>query len=41
MAIKSFLYLEVYQLPHKFAMKVFEITQRFPQEEKYSFTYRS
>lgn len=38
MAIKSFLDLEVYQLAHTFAMKVFEITQRFPSEEKYSLT---
>ena len=38
MPIKSFLDLEVYQLAHKFAMKVFEITQRFPPEEKYSLT---
>jgi four helix bundle protein len=38
MPIKSFLDLEVYQLAHKFAMKVFEITKRFPSEEKYSLT---
>jgi len=38
MPIKSFLDLEVYQLAHKFAMKVFEITKKFPIEEKYSLT---
>jgi four helix bundle protein len=38
MAIQSFLDLEVYRLAHKFAMKIFEITQRFPPEEKYSLT---
>jgi len=38
MAIKSFLDLEIYQLAHKFAMKVFEITKGFPPEEKYSLT---
>ena len=36
MAINSFLDLEVYQLAHKFAMKVFELTKSFPIEEKYS-----
>ena len=30
--------LEVYQLAHKFAMRIFEITKRFPVEEKYSLT---
>jgi len=34
MSIKSFLDLEVYQLAHKFAMKIFEMTKRFPVEEK-------
>ena len=38
MSIKSFLDLEVYQLAHKFAMRIFEITMRFPVEEKYSLT---
>jgi four helix bundle protein len=38
MPIKSFLDLEVYQLAHKFAMKIFEITKKFPTEEKYSLT---
>ena len=38
MSIKSFLDLEVYQLAHKFAMRIFEITKRFPVEEKYSLT---
>lgn len=38
MSIKSFLDLEVYQLAHKFAMRIFEITKRFPAEEKYSLT---
>jgi four helix bundle protein len=38
MPIKSFLDLEVYQLAHKFAMKIFEITKNFPTEEKYSLT---
>jgi four helix bundle protein len=38
MAIKSFLDLEVYILAHKFAMKIFEITNCFPSEEKYSLT---
>jgi len=38
MPIKSFLDLEVYQLAHKFAMKIFAITKKFPTEEKYSLT---
>ncbi|OQP61521.1 hypothetical protein A3860_31855 [Niastella vici] len=38
MSINTFLDLEVYQLAHKFAMKIFEITHRFPPEEKYSLT---
>jgi four helix bundle protein len=38
MAIKSFLDLQVYQLAHKFAMKIFEITKTFPSEEKFSLT---
>jgi four helix bundle protein len=36
MPIESFLDLEVYQLAHKFAMKIFELTKSFPNEEKYS-----
>ena len=38
MPIKSFLDLEVYQLAHKFAMRIFEITKGFPIEERYSLT---
>ena len=38
MSIKSFLDLEVYQLAHKFAMRIFEITKGSPVEEKYSLT---
>lgn len=38
MPITSLLDLEVYQPAHKFAMKIFEITKRFPLEEKYSLT---
>jgi four helix bundle protein len=38
MPIKSFLDLEVYQLAHKFAMKVFEITRTFPNEERFALT---
>jgi four helix bundle protein len=38
MAIKSFLDLEVYQLAHKFAMTIFEITRNFPFEERFSLT---
>ena|SRR5215471_6824025 len=38
MPVKSFLDLEVYQLAHRWAMKAFDITKNFPQEEKYSLT---
>ena len=38
MAIKSFQDLEVYQLSHSFAMKIFFLTASFPAEEKYSLT---
>lgn len=38
MPIKTFQDLEVYQLAHSFAMKIFYITQTFPKEEKYSLT---
>ncbi|OGW81583.1 MAG: hypothetical protein A3G33_02085 [Omnitrophica bacterium RIFCSPLOWO2_12_FULL_44_17] len=34
--IKTFLDLEVYQLAHNLAMKIFEISKIFPKEEKYS-----
>jgi four helix bundle protein len=38
MPINTFLDLEVYQLAHKFAMDVFEITKSFPNEERFSLT---
>jgi four helix bundle protein len=38
MPIKSSLDLEVYQLAYKFAMKIFELTKKFPPEEKFSLT---
>jgi four helix bundle protein len=38
MPIKSFLDLEVYQLAHKFAMRIFEVTKTFPYEERFSLT---
>ena len=38
MPIKSFQDLEVYQLSHAFAMKIFFLTAHFPTEEKYSLT---
>ena len=38
MPIKSFQELEVYQLSHALAMKIFFITNTFPSEEKYSLT---
>ncbi|MBO9203643.1 MULTISPECIES: four helix bundle protein [Niastella] len=38
MAIKTFLDLEVYQLAHKFAMVIFELTKSFPYEERFSLT---
>jgi four helix bundle protein len=30
--------LDVYKLAHEFAMEIFEITKRFPAEEKYALT---
>lgn len=36
MALKHFRELEVYQRAFKLAMRIFEITKSFPQEEKYS-----
>ncbi|MCK4287743.1 MAG: four helix bundle protein, partial [Bacteroidales bacterium] len=30
---------KVYQLAYQLAMKIFEISKRFPQEEKYSLLY--
>ncbi len=38
MPIKTFQDLEVYQLSHAFAMKIFFMTNSFPIEEKYSLT---
>ncbi len=38
MPIKTFQDLEVYQLSHAFAMKIFFMTSNFPVEEKYSLT---
>ncbi|HEX5152275.1 MAG TPA: four helix bundle protein [Parafilimonas sp.] len=38
MPIKSFQDVEVYQLSHAFAMKIFFITNTFPHEERYSLT---
>ncbi len=38
MPIKTFLDLEVYQIAHKLAMKIFHLTKKFPAEEKYSLT---
>ena len=38
MPINTFWDLEVYQLAHKFAMNVFEITKSFPSEERFSLT---
>ena len=37
-AINSFRDLIVYQKAYKLAMEIFEITQSFPKEEKYSLT---
>lgn len=36
--IISFRDLIVYQKAYKLAMKIFEITQHFPKEERYSLT---
>jgi four helix bundle protein len=38
MKIRSHKELEVYMLSFKIAMKIFEITMRFPKEETYSLT---
>ena len=38
MSIKSVRDLEVYRLAFELAMKVFELTKKFPKEEKYSLT---
>ena len=38
MKIRSHRDLEVYQLAFKAAMKIFEISKRFPKEETYSLT---
>jgi len=35
-AIKTFRDLNVYQLAHELAIKIFEATKTFPKEEKYS-----
>ena len=34
--IKTFLDLDVYQLAHSLAMKIFKVSKMFPKEEKYS-----
>jgi four helix bundle protein len=36
--IKTFLDLEVYQIARKLALEIFELTKKFPSEEKYSLT---
>jgi four helix bundle protein len=38
MGVNSFKELIVYQKAHKLAMDIFEISNRFPKEEKYSLT---
>src|SRR5436853_1811045 len=38
MQIESAKDLDVYKLAHEFAMEIFEITKRFPAEEKYPLT---
>lgn len=38
--INSFRDLIVYQKAYKLAMKIFEITNDFPKEEKYSLIYK-
>ena len=38
MSIKSVKDLEVYRLAYELAMKVFELTRKFPKEETYSLT---
>jgi len=41
MQIESAKDLDVYKLAHEFAMEIFEITKRFPAEEKYALTSQS
>jgi len=38
MGVNSFKELIVYQKAHKLAMEIFEITKKFPKEEKFSLT---
>jgi len=38
MAIKSYEDLEVYQLSFELAMEIYQLSKRFPKEEKYSLT---
>jgi four helix bundle protein len=38
MQIESAKDLDVYELANEFAMEIFEITKRFPVEEKYALT---
>ena len=38
MAIKSFEDLEVYQLSYQLAMEIFQMSRKFPSEEKFSLT---
>src|SRR5437762_9574950 len=38
MQIESAKDLDVYKLAHEFAMEIFEITKRFPSEERYALT---
>lgn len=38
MGVKSAKELEVYQLANEFAMQIFEISKRFPNEERYALT---
>ena len=37
MQIESAKDLDVYKLANEFAMEIFEITKRFPSEERYAF----
>ena len=38
MSYRGYKDLRVYQLTYKLAMEIFEITKKFPQEERYSLT---
>ena len=38
MRVKSAKELEIYQLANEFAMRIFEISKRFPAEERYALT---